>query len=190
MPDRNPLHGINRLTLALESTIADPMEARQRLAADAARDVAPVPFLAAFWVMMMVARHEAAHAWYAVMQGWRVPRTILRSDGTGVTDIEGGGTDYDTEIRRAVFNLVGLACDLREPYSDVSACYDLIAARARVDALNARAIGRPVRLQRVASNAVWFVDRHIRAIENIGLALYDARELDHYSVKLFGECGR
>lgn len=45
-------------------------------------------------------------------------------------------------------------------------------------------------LSTAAELAVTFVDRHQRSIENIGLALHDARELGHYEVELFGRCAR
>jgi hypothetical protein len=189
MRDRH--HIIDRLVLGLESVAMTTAsaDARQRLAADAERDIAPLPVIAVAWVLMSVARHEGAHAWYAIKQGWSVPRTVLRTDGTGNTSIAGGGTDYETEIHRIVFALVGLAHDLRKPLSDVGLCFDLVSARLRVDGLNARGIGAHVSFQQVAALAVAFVDAHVVAIENIGLALYDARELDHYSVELFGGCG-
>jgi len=186
---RDRQFAIDILIRGLQSVyvVTAPEEARQRLADDAARDIAPPPFLAALWLLMRVAEHEGAHAWYGWKRGgWRVRRTILRSDGTGATTIEGCGTDYETEVHRIVFALVGLACDLREPYSDVGSSYDLLSARLRVDALNARAIGAPVTFEHVATLAVTFVAENTKAIENIGLVLFHTRDLLHEDIELFG----
>jgi hypothetical protein len=104
--------------------------------------------------------------------------------------VVGDGTDYATELNRIAFQLVGLASDLRESAGRVSYCYDTIAGRLKIDALNARQLGPHMSFEHAAGLAVTFVHQHQEAIRNIGLALCDARELDHYAVELFGRCAR
>jgi hypothetical protein len=104
--------------------------------------------------------------------------------------VVGYGTDYRTELNRVVFQLVGLASDLRETSGRwIAQCYDAIAARLKIDDLNERQIGPYLSFESAAELAVGFVDRRQHAIKNIGLALLDAREMDHHAVELFGECG-
>jgi hypothetical protein len=178
------------LTAAVESVDADtaPAEALQRLGADTLRDVQPPPFLAALWVLWRVSRHEAAHAWYGYRAGWNIRRLSLRQDATGLCQIAGNNDDYATALDLIVFQLVGLAHDLREDDATVLHCYDTVSARLKIDALNARGIGPPVAFRHVAELAVGFVDEHIAAIHNIGLVLYHSRELIHDDVALFGRC--
>ena len=128
--------------------------------------------------------------WKAVYSGWSIQRLILRADGTGLCLVVGDGTDYATEVDRVVFQLVGLASDLRENSGRVPYCFDTIAGRQKIDGLNRRQIGRHVSFEYAAELAVTFVDLHQEAIRNIGLALHDARELDHFVVALFGRCTR
>jgi hypothetical protein len=162
-------------------------EARQRVSAHEARDTAPSIYVAPLSDMQRVSRHEAAHADYAVHVGWNISRLILRADGTGACLVEGFGTDHGTELNRIVFQLVGLASDLREA-SWIANCYDTIAARLKIDALNDRQIGPHISFTYAAALAVGFVEHRAQSIQNIGLALWDARELDHYAVELFGRC--
>jgi len=108
----------------------------------------------------------------------------------GLCLVVGDGTDYATEVDRVVFQLVGLASDLRENSGRVPYCFDTIAGRQKIDGLNRRQIGRHVSFEYAAELAVTFVDLHQEAIRNIGLALHDARELDHFAVALFGRCTR
>ena len=153
------------------------------------RDTAPT-YIAGLDLMERVSQHEAAHAWKAVYSGWSIQRLILRADGTGLCLVVGDGTDYATEVDRVVFQLVGLASDLRENSGRVPYCFDTIAGRQKIDGLNRRQIGRHVSFEYAAELAVTFVDLHQEAIRNIGLALHDARELDHFVVALFGRCTR
>jgi hypothetical protein len=162
-------------------------EACQRVSAHEARDEAPPIYTTDHSDMQRVSRHEAAHADYAVHVGWNISRLILRADGTGACLVEGFGTEYGTELNRIVFQLVGLASDLREA-SWIANCYDTIAGRLKIDALNDRQIGPHVGFSHAAALAVSFVEQRQQSIENIGLALWDARELDHYAVELFGRC--
>jgi hypothetical protein len=163
-------------------------QARQRVYAHEARDEAPSIYTAPYSDMQRVSRHEAAHADYAVHVGWNISRLILRADATGACLVEGFGTEYGTELDRIVFQLVGLASDLREASGWIANCYDTIAARLKIDALNDRQIGPHISVMRAAALAVSFVEQRQQPIENIGLALWDARELDHFAVQLFGQC--
>jgi hypothetical protein len=164
-------------------------EVHQRVAVDAVRDTAPATYIAGNDVMERVSRHEAAHAWQAMCSGWLIQRIILRADGTGLCLVVGDGTDYATELNRVVFQLVGLASDLRESAgSVVPYCFDTIAGRQKIGILNLRQIGPHVSFEHAAKLAVVFVDLHQEAIRNIGLALHDGRELDHCAVELFGRC--
>jgi len=140
--------------------------------------------------MRRVSRHEAAHAWCGYCAGWFIQRLALREDATGICLIAGSGNDYATALDSIVFQLVGLASDSRESAGTVPHCYDTVAARLKVDALNSRAIGPAVTFRHVAERAVAFVDENIVAIENIGLVLYQSRELIHADVELFGRCGQ
>jgi hypothetical protein len=163
-------------------------EACQRVSAHEARDEAPSIYTAPLREMQRVSRHEAAHADYAVHVGWNISKLILRPDGTGACLVEGFGTEYGTELNRIVFQLVGLASDLREGSGWIANCYDTIAGRLKIDALNDRQIGPHISFEHAAALAVGFVEQRQQPIENIGLALWDARELDHYAVELFGRC--
>jgi hypothetical protein len=187
--DYDHVHQLARALAAVDIEEADE-EVHQRVAANAVRDTAPATYIAGHDVMQRVSRHEAAHAWKAVCSGWSIQRLILRHDGTGLCLVVGDGIDYATELDRVVFQLVGLASDLRESAGTVPYCYDTIAGRQKIDALNARQIGRHVSFEYAAELAVNFVHQHQQAIRNIGLALCDARELDHYAVDLFGNCAR
>jgi hypothetical protein len=186
-------HHVDQLARSLAAVDPDEAdeEARQRVAANAARDTAPATYIAGYEDMRRVSRHEAAHADYAVSVGWTISRAILRPDASGACLVEGFGTDYATELRRVVFQLVGLASDLRETSGRwIAQCYDTIAARLKIDSLNERQIGPHLSFEHAAALAVSFVDQRHGAIKNIGLALYDARELDHYAVELFGRAPR
>ena len=159
------------------------------MSANTARGTQPVSYVAALSDMQRVSRHEAAHADYAVHVGWTISRVILRADATGFCEVAGGGTGYDTELHRIVFQLVGLGSDLRESAGWVSQCFDTIAARLKIDALNDRQIGPHVSFEQAAGLAVIYVDGRQQAVHDIGLALWDARELGHFEVELFGRCG-
>jgi hypothetical protein len=182
-PDR-----VSQLALAVEAVPIDaaPAEARTLLDEHEARDTTPASYIASLDQLRRGAEHEARHAWWAARSpGFTIASVVLRDDSSGCCTVVGSGKGYATELDRIIFALVGPAADLV-----IRASYDIVIARIKIDALNAREIGPHISYQRAAELAVNFTDEHSQSIRNVALALYDARELDHFAVDLFGRCGQ
>jgi hypothetical protein len=178
----------SQLALAVNAVLIDAAhaEVRTRLAANEARDTEPPSYIASLDELRAAAGHEARHAYKAARsEGFTIATVVLRSDATGCCTVTGSGTGYAVELDRIVFALVGPAADI-----EVRASYDIVIARLKIDALNARQIGPHISYRQAAELAVNFTDEHAQSIRNIALALLDARELDHFAVDLFGRCGQ
>jgi hypothetical protein len=143
--------------------------------------------IASWQSWMNTIHHEAGHAVAALIGGGTHIEVLVREDASGLCSHRDGSIVKPEDI--VTFTLAGMAAGARFNPSSIHAhadgCYDLMAARQLIAAINACGKWPHLTCENAAKKAVQVVDANWRAIENCALALSDCGELDDFGVRFF-----
>jgi len=165
-------------------------EALDRINASTLKDRANLPRrFASMHDRRTTAHHECGHVMAAFVGGAAQIEVRIRDDATGICIAR---TVEDPEAG-ITYSLAGAFAEVKfnppRIHSYTSGpCADLLISRMRIDQLNAGRTWPQLTYRTAAKTAMRFVDTHWHAIQDLALALDDARELDDMAIRIFATC--
>jgi hypothetical protein len=134
--------------------------------------------------------HESGHVLVGFKSDAKHIEVRIREDGTGITIAR---TIEDAEAG-ILYSLAGPFAEIKfnppriHSYTDGSPCFDLLAARTKIDALNASRAWPQLTYRAAAKSAMKFIQNFWPSIQDLALALDDAGELDDQAIRIFARC--